>query len=511
MTSESTRCKKARTGPGAPWRRFGWIGSGILALWLVLMTIHVYRSTRMGPDAQALPLDRPLEISGLQQDWMEIFQGGNKIGYSVSEISPLDNGFLVQEDLLLKLNLMGQIHVLRAFTRCLIDRASRLREFTFRMSSGIVTFQISGRVEGQAIHLQIGEGARRREESLPIQSPPVIAAGMAHFFRGRKVRVGEVFHFPLFDPATLTTKTVSIRVAGEEDLEIANRVYPAYRLEMAFWTQPLRFWIDAQGALLKEEGFMGLTLVKSNPMKAQQGIEEGALADVYDLSAVPVKGRLPHPQGVTFLRLEAAGVDPRTLRESFPVDDRQRLSGNVIEVLQVPLPSSNRGGPHQASDEEISPSFLLPERFIESDDPVLVAQARETAAGAQDPLLVLRRLMGFVYMHLEKRPVLSVPSARQSLETRAGDCNEHAVLLTALARALGIPARVAVGLVYAKDKFYYHAWVEAFAGAWVALDPVMNQMPADATHLKIATGGFEKQAQILSLVGRLSLTILAYR
>ena len=38
-----------------------------------------------------------------------------------------------------------------------------------------------------------------------------------------------------------------------------------------------------------------------------------------------------------------------------------------------------------------------------------------------------------------------MPSALETLKHRQGDCNEHAVLLTALARASGIPATYGSG------------------------------------------------------------------
>ncbi len=50
---------------------------------------------------------------------------------------------------------------------------------------------------------------------------------------------------------------------------------------------------------------------------------------------------------------------------------------------------------------------------------------------------------------------LSIPSALEVLEQRAGDCNEHTVLFTALARAAGIPCRVATGLAWSTGQFYY--------------------------------------------------------
>jgi len=43
------------------------------------------------------------------------------------------------------------------------------------------------------------------------------------------------------------------------------------------------------------------------------------------------------------------------------------------------------------------------------------------------------------------------------------------------------------------------------------LDAVLNQMPADATHIKLVDGGIEEQIQIVGTIGTLAVTILDYR
>jgi transglutaminase-like putative cysteine protease len=95
--------------------------------------------------------------------------------------------------------------------------------------------------------------------------------------------------------------------------------------------------------------------------------------------------------------------------------------------------------------------------------------------------------------------------ATDVLQTKRGDCNEHTTLYTALSRAAGIPTRISVGLVYEKGFFYYHAWPEIFSGRWIAIDPTLGQFPADASHIRLLTGGIDKQSRILSVVGKIKV------
>jgi hypothetical protein len=83
-----------------------------------------------------------------------------------------------------------------------------------------------------------------------------------------------------------------------------------------------------------------------------------------------------------------------------------------------------------------------------------------------------------------------------------------------MARSLGLPARMAVGLVYLRGAFYYHAWPEVYVaepdgrGLWLPVDPTLNQFPADATHVRLARGGLDRQAGILGLIGHAKIRLL---
>ena len=79
--------------------------------------------------------------------------------------------------------------------------------------------------------------------------------------------------------------------------------------------------------------------------------------------------------------------------------------------------------------------------------------------------------------------------------------------MAALARAAGIPARIETGLVYLNGRFYYHAWNVLYLGRWITVDAVYNQLPADATHIRMATG-IQHQVDLLHTFNRLKITVL---
>jgi transglutaminase-like putative cysteine protease len=267
--------------------------------------------------------------------------------------------------------------------------------------------------------------------------------------------------------------------------------------------------VDEKGVTLKEEGLMGFTLVKSSPARAPTNIDGGRGIDIYEISAVETDRSLRDPGKLSRLKVEIEGIDEGPFVPMGMQGGRQRVEQGILTVQKEKYPAkAGYSLPHDYPDG-MKP-FLAPEFNIESDAPEIIKKAHEISGDDKDPVVVARKLLRWVYGNLEKKPTVSVPSALETLRTKVGDCNEHATLLTALLRASGIPGRLCIGLVYSREKFYYHAWTEAYAGAWISMDATLNQMPVDATHIKFLEGNLDKQVEMTKVMGELKLKILDF-
>jgi hypothetical protein len=479
----------------------------IVLLWAALMGLLAQRSYFPGKESHATSNGSETAITEAEREWLEIFMGRKKVGYVARRVAPAGQGYLINEEIFLKLNLMDMPVSTYTLTQCLVDERFQLKRFHVVINSGVVRFKVSGKAEGVWIHVETGEGGARRRHDIKITGPVMVPSAIPQYFKGRQIREGQSFVFPMLDPATLTQREVTIRVLGRETIEVNKNPVSAHRLESEVMGQHITSWIDDSGTVLKEEGFMGLTLVRSSESQALGAMAEGGSQDLYELAAVEVDKPIKDPSKVNDLKLRVKGLTGASFDGANLHGDRQIFRDGVLEIRQEPLPGSAGfvipfQGPGEMTD------YLAPELNIESDDKAIVKTATDIAAAQTDPIRVSRKLMTWVYDHIEKRPVISVPSAVEVLRTRTGDCNEHATLLTALLRAVGIPARLAVGIVYFRGKFYYHAWTEAFLDHWVSMDATLNQMPTDATHIRLVTGGLDRQMEIIGLIGKLRLEVM---
>lgn len=155
--------------------------------------------------------------------------------------------------------------------------------------------------------------------------------------------------------------------------------------------------------------------------------------------------------------------------------------------------------------------YLKDTTFIQSKDPRIVSLSKDIVKDERDILKKARLIHDWVFRNIEKVPAITIPMSTEVLRSKRGDCNEHTTLYTALARASGIPTRIALGLTYKDGFFYYHAWPEIFLNDWIAVDPTLGQFPADAAHIRITTGDIDKQMQIMSVVGKIKIEGLEYR
>ena len=59
--------------------------------------------------------------------------------------------------------------------------------------------------------------------------------------------------------------------------------------------------------------------------------------------------------------------------------------------------------------------------------------------------------------------------------------------------------------------FLYHAWAESHVDGWLAVDPTLKQIPADATHVKIAGNSDDYSSTVLKMIGKIKIEVLEYK
>jgi len=481
-------------------RAFYFIGIGIVMAWVVMMAVLVKKSY-FKPGPVSLTPDRngaPLEES---ETWMAIYYGDEKIGFARSNIRQETAGYAVFESAVLHLRAIGAVHRVSTEIVGHLNKDTSLRSFVFLIDSGLVRFEARGRVEGQHLILETGLGGETTETRLLLREPPFLSAGLWPYLLSHGLDVGTRYRLNLFDPSIMAQKPVEVEVIGREKVVVAGKAYDAYKVKTSFSGLEIVTWLDAGGDRLKEEGLMGLRMVKTTEAEAQEGLRSDPEIDVAEAVSVPSNKIIEDPSSLTYLKVRLDGI---SLKDLDLDSGRQHLTGSILEVRRE---STGLRGRVRDEQDDLGP-YLRAGPFIQSDHPEIKALAHEIVGRLNEREAKVRQILDWVYESIEKRGIVSIPNALDTLKLKAGDCNEHAVLFAAIARAAGIPAKISVGLVYTRGRFYYHAWNEVFLGQWETVDALMGQMPADVTHIKFVEGGLSRQADMVRVIGQVQLTVI---
>jgi transglutaminase-like putative cysteine protease len=514
----------------------------VLVSWAGAMAALIHQSYfKASPVSLATDLAR----YGSTATWRGVYYRGEKIGFTVSQTVATDDGFALEESGRLQMSLLGATTAATIRTTAHVDAGFALRSFEFSLDPGTGAIEVRGRVSGRHLTLDIKTAAGVRTEERELEEPPALAQNMARRLADGGLVPGTRHRWTIFDPATLRNAPVTVIVGHREVVRAGATPIPAFKVDMEFAGLHTTSWITDTGEVVREESPLGLITVRETPESARAMAVSGRMrVDLLEASSVVPRSQQPigEPRDVRRMRLRLEGVDLAAAGLDALSGGAQQLDGDIVDLRDPETLAAQRGDPDAAR-------HLGAEALIESDAPEIVAEAEAAVRGVTGDRARAERLVRHVNGLLEKKPTVSLPSARETLRTKVGDCNEHTALYVAMARALGLPARIAVGLVYTHGAFYYHAWPEVYLedssertrreerssqdppeatrraglsaedrsgqapggrglGLWLPVDPTLNQFPADTTHLRLARGGLDKQAAIIPLIGRLKMTVL---
>lgn len=470
----------------------------IVACWGGLVGVHVSRSYTEREAAELVDLTTPASRAEAELTQRGVFYRGARIGFIRERLTPLDGGYRAEQKGDLTLNLLGRKRRMQIEGSAETGSSGELQKFQFRLSTSSrrspFETTVQGVVEGDELALTISSPGSERSERRPLEDPIVLPLNLYYSLAARGWTPGKSYRVRLFDPMTLSDGEAIIEVRDREIVRWGGREEEAYRLETTFAGLTTTAWVNERGEVLQEETPLGWTLRKEAPGSSLHATNSNDAPDVTTQSAIPAIGFAGDAS-----ELDSAKLELVNFPEGFDALDggRQRYDGGVVEVTREAPPFEDNA----ELGEQARERALAADAFVQSNDPRIIEQSRELTAGMRD-VDKARVLTEWVYVNLTKSPTLSLPSATEVLEQRIGDCNEHTVLYTALARAAGLPTRISTGLAYTGGQFYYHAWPEVWLGRWVATDPTFGQFPADPLHLRLLTGGLESQYEVLSLLGR---------
>lgn len=438
-----------------------------------------------------------LDISGYG-----IYVNNEKIGYSISREKKTESGIRISETSFINISAYGTSQEITTYTVSEADKDLNLKSFYFELVSGKHTVRTKGVIKNDSIFLTTETSGGKKNAVFTLGDKPFVPASLERVAQELKLKEDTVYNYSIFEPTSGEIVDIEIWRGGEESIEMNGKHYTTDVVIVQMLGFESQLYFDKDGKLLMESSPMGITM-KREPLEEIANFAKGTTGlKIFETYAIYPEGTINNPRKSHHLIAELQGVAPGY---KFQNDERQRyVNGTVtIDVLE---PASN------FSIEDIDKSkftpFLESTNFIPCDDKEVINLAKEITGSSEATWEGVEAITDWLYRNIRKSPTFSIPYAKEVIKTRVGDCNEHAVLFCSLTRAIGIPTKVVVGIVYVDGAFYYHAWNEVYWGRWVACDPVFGQHLADATHIKLEEGTLLDFINVVKLVGQLHIKII---
>jgi hypothetical protein len=458
-----------------------------------------------------------------QTEYFALFMEGRKVGHAIRSRVVTGGKVTSAEGVSIQLSRAGVAVSISTTETCIETTDGEPLGFEAAQDLGIATMKVVGIVNerGMVNVTTTTMGAEHKGE-FAWPSGAVMAEGLRLLELKQGLREGASYTAKVFSPAILQTLETEIRIGPKQNIDLLGRVVALTEVTTTYGMPGAGVivstsYVDEELRVQKD-----ILPIAGMQMEIIACAKEFALGE-NDVFEFIDKMILPSPTPLGDVRsVKSVSYHLSLLSKgssfTIPSGDNQsvrrlRDGGAIVTVKPVAAPRGVRF-PYRGRDREILEA-LEPTRYLQSDSREIKGLALHAVGRASDAGEAVKRIESFVGDYItEKNFSVGYASAAEVAASRVGDCSEHAVLVAAMCRAVGIPAKVVSGLVYTdefggrENVFGGHAWVEAYVGgSWIGLDAsgVADGYGAGHIALAVGNGNPEDFLGLLSSLGRFKI------
>jgi transglutaminase-like putative cysteine protease len=423
---------------------------------------------------------------------MTVLLAGHRVGHLRIDRTREGGTITTAQDFVIQLDREGKRIPMSVFTRSVETADGQPLAFYSRSSLSSSDSTVDGRraPDGSYEVTNTVAGASRHT-TFTWPAGAVLSEGQRLAMLKAASHPGEHYLLSMFDPASQVVSDLDMEVLGDERVALPDGPmlldHQREVMQSSRGAQTMDVWLDPQGDVRKST-----LIMLGQPLEMLACSEACATAsvqgvDVLHVALIDSPRPITPDQRDTILRYRIHV--PEGAPQPAIATDEQRVTslGHGDWMIDI--------GPAQAGGESPpSPEDSLPNAWVQSDAPLIRRMASHAVGGARDDLQKMHRLRTYVSQYVKPHGLdVGYASALEVARSREGDCTEYAVLLAALARAQGIPARVVTGMVYvphyadSSNVFVPHAWMQAWVqGRWQSFDAALLRF--DSTHIALDVG-----------------------
>jgi hypothetical protein len=455
-------------------------------------------------------------LAQAEEQFLGIYMGGNKIGYSSYNTHPDMYGDqkVVRTDskTVLDASLLAAALKMRMEGTTWANSAGKPLKMTFMMTSSGRTQKIVALFNSKTVEIDVTNGGQKNHMSLPIPGDGTIVDDPLELVVAGKIHAGGKKTIYVLDPTTVSFMKTDVVVVGPGSTTINGKKVTGTLVQIVDPRITMDVYISAKGDLIKAEA-IGMVMVPETRAMALNNTAKPGYQPSTDLAfatKITTDKKITDPADLTGLTLRLTGKDLSRL----PSDEHQSVkkegTGWVIDVHPPKLPTGDSLTIAEVGKQK--PEWLKPTLNIPSNSSTFKELSATVLKGETKVIPAALAVRGYVYSIMRPNAGIGVlRDATEVLSSKEGVCRDYAILTATLMRASGIPARLASGVVNWQGDFFYHAWVEIWDGSkWIGVDSTVPQKQMSASHVKLADGNVE-DAFAFTFLDKVKIEVLDIR
>lgn len=475
----------------------------ILAVLLVVLSLAATVSAANSPA-------QPIE------SWAVVEQGGKPVGFGVDQYFSSADGVRYVSDLTLQIEMLGTPGRVTQHIELVADRSFRFKSFLSVSDINGTRLQVKGELEGNTVKITTTT-ADGRDHVTSWEKPGDLyfdSSFMDSVIATGGLRVGRTYRATVISLATYSPAPFEMTVTKATTFEYAGKKIPVFEVITKGTGGEATSLMDANGiTYLARSAAQDMVIRKIE--KEQIPELESAAADVL---IIPGNVTVTHPFRSTSSLIKFTWKDV-AYNLFNPEDNRQKVvehqeSAGSHEVV-VAIHRDDRDFTGKVKLPVAGDSFkmyLEDSMYITPSSPEVKKLTAQIVGNETDAWKATQKLVDWVFNYIKPALIPETLTTEQILQKKEGKCVEYAVLFASLARAAGLPTRLALGERFQDNMWIGHMWNEVWLGEWVAVDASHNQASPDALLLKFVHSDsvLGTQDVRLGLTGKLGIAIRQY-
>ena len=443
-----------------------------------------------------------LSAAETETDYMAIFMQSQKVGHAVHTRAVEDGRVTTTDSVSMTLGRGGQAVTVATQETHIETEDGKPLGFEIGMNLSGNEQKTTGSVQDGKATISRQMMGQSLESTVDWPADALLNEGLRQLQLKRGLAPGNAYEVMLFRPDILMTVQAKIEIGERKVVELLfgkRQTLTEVKTTMVVQGQPITMtsYVDEQLKAKKTTvPMMGMTL---ELVACDEGFarQENAIVDFLEKFniASPVKLMNLHTVESAVYTLKPTTGNKLVLPVSSTQTVEMTADKAVVTVTRISMPPDVRF-PYKGSSPDALEA-LAETDYIQCTDEAVMDLAKRAVGDANDAGSAACQIEAFVDGYITQKDLsVGYASAAEVAKSRQGDCSEHAVLTAAMCRAVGIPARIVCGVVYAdsflgkQSIFGGHMWAEVYLdGQWYGLDATRSEQHGFGPgHIALARG-----------------------